>query len=56
MANINELKAKLMSEAQGSKRGLPFKKLAVRHGEEFVIKDGESEKELHLNRVGYKGL
>ena len=45
MANINELKAKLISEAQGSKRGLPFKKLAVNHqSQEFILKDGEIEK------------
>jgi len=45
MVNINELKAKLMSEAKGSKRGLPFKKLVVRHNDqEFVLKDGENEK------------
>ena len=47
MANINELKLKLISEAQGSKRGLPFKKLAVNHqSQEFIIKDGEIEKPL----------
>ncbi len=45
MANINELKSKLLSEAQGSKRRLPFKKLAVRHNDqEFVLKDEENEK------------
>jgi hypothetical protein len=45
MANINELKAQLLQEAQGQRRGLPFKKLAVNHqSQEFVLKDGESEK------------
>jgi len=45
MVNVNELKAKLMQEAKGSKRGLPFKKLTVRHNDqEFILKDGENEK------------
>jgi hypothetical protein len=47
MANINELKAKLISDAKGSKRGLSFKKLAVNHSNhEFVLKDGENEKSI----------
>jgi hypothetical protein len=45
MANINDYKAQLLSEAQGRRRGLPFKKLAVNHStQEFVLKDGEFEK------------
>jgi hypothetical protein len=45
MANINEYKAKLLQEAQGQKRGLPFRKLAINHtSQEFVLKDGETEK------------
>jgi hypothetical protein len=47
MVNINELKAKILSEAQGSRRGLPFKKLNVNHAEQtFTVKDGEIEKTL----------
>jgi hypothetical protein len=47
MVNVNELKAKILSEAQGSKRGLPFKKLNVNHAEQtFIVKDGEAEKQL----------
>jgi hypothetical protein len=47
MANINDYKAKLLSEAQGQRRGLPFKKLAVNHSnQEFLIKDGELEKSI----------
>jgi hypothetical protein len=45
MSNINDYKAKLLQEAQGQRRGLPFKKLAVNHSNhEFILKDGESEK------------
>jgi hypothetical protein len=47
MSNINEMKAKLISDAMGTKRGLPFKKLAVNHAnQEFLLKDGEVEKQL----------
>lgn len=47
MLNVNELKAKILAEAQGNKRGLPFKKLGVNHAEQtFVLKDGEAEKVL----------
>ena len=47
MSNINELKTKLLSEAKGSKRGLSFKKLAVRHNDqEFILKDYENEKSI----------
>lgn len=45
--NINELKAKLIAEAQGNRRGLPFKKLAVNHAsQEFVLKDATGEKSI----------
>jgi hypothetical protein len=44
MKNAKEL---LQQEALGSKRGLPFKKLAVNHStQEFVLKDGELEQVL----------
>jgi hypothetical protein len=47
MANAKELKAQLQQEAVGSRRGLPFKKLAVNHStQEFVLKDGELETNL----------
>lgn len=47
MSNINELKAQLISDAIGQKRGLPFKKLVVSHAnQEFLLKDGENEKPL----------
>lgn len=47
MVNINELKAKILAEAQSTKRGLPFKKLNVNHADQvFVVKDGEVEKSL----------
>jgi hypothetical protein len=47
MSNINEMKAKLISDAMGTKRGRPFKKLAVNHAnQEFLLKDGEVEKQL----------
>jgi hypothetical protein len=45
--NINDLKAKLISDAVGQKRGLPFKKLVANHQtQEFILKDGENEKAL----------
>jgi hypothetical protein len=44
--NINELKMKLLAEAQGSKRRLPFKKLVVNHAEQKFLKEGEIEKPL----------
>lgn len=47
MVNAKELKAQLQQEAQGTRRGLPFKKLAVNHPtQEFVLKEGEVEKVL----------
>jgi hypothetical protein len=47
MANIKDYKAQLLQEAQGQRRGLPFKKLAVNHSnQEFILKDGELEKPL----------
>ncbi|MBX0312931.1 MAG: hypothetical protein JHC31_14405 [Sulfurihydrogenibium sp.] len=47
MVNVKELKAQLQQEAQGTRRGLPFKKLAVNHSsQEFVLKEGELEKVL----------
>jgi hypothetical protein len=47
MVNINELKAKILAEAQSTRRGLPFKKLNVNHADQvFVVKDGEIEKVL----------
>jgi len=47
MANINELRAKLIQEAQGSRRSLPFKRLEVSHSDQiFFMKDVENRKEL----------
>jgi hypothetical protein len=47
MSNINEMKAQLLNEAMGQRRGLPFKKLAVNHQtQEFILKDGENEKSI----------
>ncbi|MBX0310279.1 MAG: hypothetical protein JHC31_00480 [Sulfurihydrogenibium sp.] len=40
MANINELKNKLLQEAQGQRKGLSFKKLAIDHANQtFVVKN-----------------
>jgi hypothetical protein len=47
MRNAQSLKAQLQQEATGSRRGLPFKKLAVSHStQEFLLRDGELEQNL----------
>ncbi len=47
MANINELRNKLLQEAQPNKRALPFKRLEVNHSDQlFFMRDAENRKEL----------
>lgn len=47
MVDTNNLKAQLQQEAVGQRRGLSFRRLAVKHGtQEFVLKDGNVEKVL----------
>jgi len=47
MSNINELRNKLLQEAQSNRRVLPFKRLEVNHPDQtFFIRDADSKKEL----------
>lgn len=59
MANINELKSKLLQEALGQKKSLSFKKLAIDHANQiFIVKNGDVHslgKEIDMLIVGEYG-
>jgi len=47
MANIVELRNKLLQESQGNRKLLPFKRLEVNHSEQtFFIREGDNKKDL----------